>query len=72
MCNIDLTELDESNLVLLATTTAIELAKNKSCEEIALISNFLSQICCTLSTIKCQRAFLEKNCSNCDKERNKK
>ncbi len=69
MCNIDLTGLDESNLVLFATTTAIELAKNKSCEEITLIHNFLSQICCSLNSIKCQKAFCEKKCKNPNQEK---
>ncbi len=58
--------LTPEQVAYLATSIAVDLSKNKSCEEIGLIKTIASQVCATLSTICAQRYILEdKNKRKC-------
>ena len=50
------------DISLLATSIAIDLAKNKSCEEINLLITLSNQIISVFCTIIAQKKFLEDNC----------
>lgn len=51
--------LTPEQVAFLATSIAVDLAKNRSFDEIGLIKNIASQVCATLSTICAQRFILE-------------
>ena len=54
--------LSPEQVAFLATSIAVDLAKNKSIEEINLIKTIANQVCATLSTICTQRFMLEEKC----------
>ena len=54
--------LSPEQIAFLATSIAVDLAKNKSIEEINLIKTISNQVCATLSTICAQRFLLEERC----------
>ena len=54
--------LSPEQIAFLATSIAVDLAKNKSIEEINLIKTIANQVCATLSTICTQRFLLEERC----------
>ena len=54
--------LSPEQVAFLATSIAVDLAKNKSIEEINLIKTIANQVCATLSTICAQRFLQEENC----------
>ncbi len=53
--------LSPEQLAFLATSIAVDLAKNKDIEEIGLIRTVLSQISATLATIINQKCNQDKN-----------
>lgn len=58
--------LSPAEVVLLGTKIALELAKNRTADEIAVLRSLISQISSTLSTYSAQTKAMENYCKDKD------
>jgi hypothetical protein CLOSPO_01164 len=59
----DLCCMSPEEITLAATAIAVELARDKSTEEIYMLKNLLAQISQTLLTLAAQQQYINKNCN---------
>jgi len=59
----DLCCMSPEEITLAATAIAVELARDKSTEEIYMLKNLLAQISQTLLTLASQQQYINKNCN---------
>lgn len=55
--------MSPEEITLAATAIAVELARDKSTEEIYMLKNLLAQISQTLLTLAAQQQYINKNCN---------